>query len=168
MNEQLILFSLGSNLGNRVEMINKAINALKSALHSAPIVSSLYESQAWGFTTENLFLNCCIGIKSTLPAHRILTLVKEIENKLGRKMKTKNGEYTSRIIDIDILYYGNCILSSETLTIPHPLLYRRNFVLFPLSEIYPDFMDPQKNETIYSIKEKSTDIQNPTVYHLDK
>lgn len=146
-----LLLGLGSNLGDRKDVLLKSIKEIELAFKSSAIVSSFYESEPWGFESENPFLNCCVSLYCDLSPKEVLKHTQAIEMKLGRVKKSKNGNYESRPIDIDILYYGNHIVADEKLSIPHPLLYHRAFVLKPLSEISPDFQDPLKKQSIREI-----------------
>src|SRR5690554_4370758 len=146
--QQKLIIGLGSNLGNRKQNLSNAINVLEETFNCSSISSPIYQTEAWGFESETLFLNCCVIIHSDLAPKEILKATQKIEKRLGRVKKSKNNKYQSRIIDIDILYYGTIILKTKTLTIPHPLIYTRAFVLEPLSEICPSFVDPLKNQTI--------------------
>lgn len=142
-----IYFSLGSNLGERETLIRKAISLLEVYFLSDAKVSSLIETEPWGFSSENKFINCVIrfdipaaGQDPFLHSHRILSECKRIESSLGREQKVEfdpegNRIYYSRTIDIDILFYGNERIDSSILHIPHKLIGERDFVLIPLNEV---------------------------------
>lgn len=144
-----IFLGIGSNLGNRKNNILKAIKYL--SLYKGIIIkkkASIIETNAVSQTNQPDFLNTVIEIETSLSPDDLLIITKNIENKLKRAAK---GDYGPRTIDIDILFYGNEFFVSNDLTIPHPLLHERIFVLKPLSEIAPDFIHPALGETINKI-----------------
>lgn len=151
MGEQIVILSLGSNLGNRIEYLKEAIRKLRKAFENEFLESSFYETEPWGFISENKFLNCCVSFSTSMKPLEILKLTQEIEKQLGRKSKTQKMNYESRVIDIDILYYGNVVMNTKRLTLPHPRLYSRKFVLVPLSEIHPNWLDVKYEKTILEI-----------------
>ncbi|MCO5258981.1 MAG: 2-amino-4-hydroxy-6-hydroxymethyldihydropteridine diphosphokinase [Crocinitomicaceae bacterium] len=129
-----VYLSLGSNLGNRFGYLNKAIELIN---HHCTIIkkSSIYETVSWGYDSQNKYLNCCILVHTTQAPHELLETLKEIERTMGR-VKTK--VYSDRYIDIDILRYDDLVLNEVDLTLPHPHLFKRDFVLYPLGEIVDD------------------------------
>lgn len=135
-----IYLLLGSNLGDSLTMLDKAIGLVEKNIGRVVNVSSVYSTKAWGMEDQPDFLNQVIEIESSFVPEKILVLVNEIEEKLGR---IRNIKWHSRIIDIDILYHNNLILDSEHLIIPHPENENRNFVLYPMAEIAPDFIHPK-------------------------
>lgn len=141
--------SLGSNLGNRMENLNSAVSALK-LLGSINRISSVYESTSWGYDSQNNYLNCCLELLTAFSPPELLQKTKEIERAMGR---IKTEEYTDRIIDLDILVYGDLILNSEELTLPHPHIETRAFVLVPLSEIASDLFHNKHFLTIGQLLE---------------
>lgn len=169
MNEEdgeLLILSLGSNLGNRGMHIKVAIEMLKDAFQTTILSSSLYESEPWGFETDDWFLNCCVSLKTTIPPKEILEKTQEIERQIGRTSKSLLGVYESRVIDIDLIYYGNRVLETKELTLPHPLLYERSFVLVPLAELHPNFIDPLKNTEVNILKEALNEDKKTLLYKI--
>lgn len=152
MVENEVVLGLGSNLGNREKNIKLAVEEIKKRFQTEVKSSSIYETLPWGFETDNLFLNSCVVFTSSESPKSILEALKWIEIKLGRVKKSQKKEYFSRTIDIDILYVGDLVVNTEDLVIPHPLIYARSFVLTPLSEILPDFLDPVKKQKISTLK----------------
>ncbi|MBW7867161.1 MAG: 2-amino-4-hydroxy-6-hydroxymethyldihydropteridine diphosphokinase [Brumimicrobium sp.] len=152
-NSQTLIFSLGSNLGNKEKNIRNAIELLRMEFGSEDACSSFYETEPWGFQADSTFINCCIVFQSNLDPFHVLERIQIIEKKLGRTQKTLEGQYESRLIDVDIIYYGDKIVNDSQLNIPHPLLYQRDFVLIPLAEILPNFIDPIRKISIAQIKE---------------
>jgi len=134
-------------LGNREEYLLKAMHQIlnSSSLHS---LSSIWETSPWGGVLGGNFLNCVLLIKTTLSPFELLQSLSSIEDKLGRK---RDKRYSPRQIDIDILFYGGLILTSPTLTIPHPSLHLRKFVLLPLKEVSPNLIHPLLRKNITSL-----------------
>lgn len=139
-----IFLSLGSNLGNRILNIEKAIELIQHFIGPVEQSSSLYETEAWGFTSQEAFINQVIKVKSELKPVMVLKLIHQIETDLGRVRKEK---WEPRIIDIDILYFDDQCVTTTSLIIPHPLLHERKFVLVPLSELSPQFIHPLLKKT---------------------
>ena len=135
-----LYLSLGSNLGDREEMLRRAISLIDERIGAVQRVSSFIETEAWGFESENRFLNAAVKVLTTLSPEECLKRTQQIERELGRKKKSKNGVYHDRPIDIDLLLYGDLKLSTPKLTIPHPHMYERDFVMIPLREIMPSTM----------------------------
>ena len=138
---------LGSNLGNRHEYILKALTELSKKMQIIQN-SEIIETKPYGNLKQPDFLNCVTKIDTKLNPVELLKICTEIENKLGRKRSLK---WASRTIDIDILFYGNEIFQSDQLTIPHPEIQKRKFVLKSLNEICPDLVHPVLNMKISQI-----------------
>jgi len=134
-----IYLSLGSNIGDRLSNLKKACQLLEEKGILILRKSSFYLTQPWGIKNQPEFINQVIEAETSLPPEELLTLLKEIEGVLGRK---KGKRWGPRIIDIDILFYGDEIIRKPDLIIPHPLLQERAFVLIPLCEISPSLMHP--------------------------
>jgi 2-amino-4-hydroxy-6-hydroxymethyldihydropteridine diphosphokinase len=141
MHQERVFIALGSNIEPRKDFMDKAIAAIQT-FGELVNASSIIETEPFGFESETNFLNAVIEIKTDLSPRALLLKLQEIEKKLGRKSKSQNKNYSSRTIDLDILYYGKQILVSPELTIPHPEIFNRDFVLIPLQEIAGDFVDP--------------------------
>jgi 2-amino-4-hydroxy-6-hydroxymethyldihydropteridine diphosphokinase len=149
-NRERVFIALGSNIEPRLEYIQKAIAEIQA---KAELVraSNIIETEPMGFEAETNFLNAVIEIKTELTPRELLLHLKEIELSLGRSSKSAYKNYTSRTIDLDILYYGQQIIVSPELTIPHPEIFKRDFVLIPLREIAGDFVDPLRMELLNRI-----------------
>lgn len=132
-----VFLSLGSNLGCRLQNIQQAIKTLNIFAGRVIKKSKIYETEPEGVKNQLMFLNCCVEIKTDLSPHKLLVACQKIEHRLGRPPKEK-GKMLPRTIDIDILFYGNKIIKNKHLTIPHPKIPKREFVLKPLSEIKYD------------------------------
>lgn len=155
MEQKRVYMGLGSNTGNKKENLMRAIENLSLALGSPAALSSIIESEPWGFESKNSFLNCVAAFDTHLCPTRLLDIIENIERQMGRTTKSTNGQYSDRPIDIDILFYGNESINTERLTIPHPLLHKRDFVLIPLYEIAPRLIHPLQQK---SIEELLSDI----------
>ena len=137
-----VYLGLGTNIGNRNENLTRAIGLLSLALGPYTALSSFIETAPWGFESKNGFLNCTVAYETELTPLELLDITEGIERNLGRTTKSTGGEYHDRIIDIDILLFGNETVATERLTIPHSLMHLRDFVLEPLAQIAPDVLHP--------------------------
>lgn len=133
---------LGSNEGDRQSMLDQAVALLATEVGTVMACSAYIETEPWGFQSPHSFLNAVLCIETTLTPRRLLDVTQRIERRLGRKHKTEDGHYADRPIDIDILLIDSRIIHTTRLTVPHPLMYRREFVWKPLLEIAPDIQDP--------------------------
>lgn len=147
---------LGSNQGNKKHYIEKANCLISRKCGEIVTQSSFYFSESWGYDDED-YLNQAIELRTFLSPQQLLNQTQGIEKELGRTTKTTD-HYQARPIDIDILFYENCIIENPNLTLPHPRLHLRNFVLQPLKEIIPDFVHPTLNKTITDLYEDCTDM----------
>jgi 2-amino-4-hydroxy-6-hydroxymethyldihydropteridine diphosphokinase len=135
-----VYISMGTNLGNRTENLKMAIRAIELQLGIIIKQSSIYETKPWGKADQPDFLNQVILIHSTKLPRDCMHILSAIENEMGRKREEKWG---ARIIDLDLLYVNESIIHTEELTLPHPGIPKRRFVLTPLAEIAPDFIHPE-------------------------
>lgn len=138
----IVYLSIGSNLGNRLSNIQKAVDLIRLRIGNVEKISSVYENPPVGFVSESQFYNICLSINTSLTPIEVLNETQEIEFEVGRVEKTKDSGYTSRIIDVDILFYDDLIFEEPRLKIPHPLFSSRKFVLVPLNEIASKAIDP--------------------------
>ena len=150
-----VYLGLGTNIGNKKENLTRAIEKLSLALGECKALSSFIETEPWGFNSCNSFLNCAAAFDTGLSPLELLDTTERIERELGRTAKSSNGNYHDRVIDIDILLYGNTIIKSERLTVPHPLMQQRRFVLEPLAEIAPDTIHPVLAKSIKQLLNES-------------
>jgi 2-amino-4-hydroxy-6-hydroxymethyldihydropteridine diphosphokinase len=139
--------SLGSNIGDRLSNINKAMDLLKEKVKIIK-KSHFYITKPMYYENQPYFINSVIKINSSLNPFELLNFLNQIEERLGRKRVFKNSP---RIIDLDILYCGNNIINTTTLTLPHPRIYERPFVLKPFLDVEPEFVDPVKNRKIVDL-----------------
>tara|TARA_R110002051_G_scaffold1150_4_gene5932 strand:- start:541 stop:1686 length:1146 start_codon:yes stop_codon:yes gene_type:complete len=169
-NPKTIYLSLGSNLGNKLYNLQNAIFKISENISAVEAISNVYQSDSWGFESDDFF-NICIAIHSDITPILLLEKIQRIEENLGRYRNNAEG-YQPRSIDIDILYYGEEILETEELTIPHPSLQLRQFVLRPLSDIAPQFYHPiLKKDTrnlIQMCKDKSSIIKTKSKLYKTK
>ncbi len=146
--------SLGSNEGDRVLWISKAIDRIAESCGHIIRKSSLFETAAWGINAQPDFLNMVITIQTSQTAHQLLESILHIEILLGRHRDIKWGP---RIIDIDILFFNDEVVNLPDLIIPHPYLHLRRFTLVPLTEIAPDYIHPILNKSTASLLSECQD-----------
>jgi len=154
MNQAVLL--LGGNLGDRKAIISEANRLINESCGGIIKQSKIYESEAWGFETENNFFNQAILIESKYNAKYLLELTQNIEIQLGRKQKTSTN-YVSRPIDIDILFYNSDIIETDKLTIPHPRLHLRKFTLECLMDLNPSYIHPVLKNSISELLKQCVD-----------
>ena len=133
-----VYLSLGSNLGDRAENLRTALRKLAD-VGTVKAVSAFYETEPVGLTAQPWFLNCAVRLDTEKMPRQLIAAVLSLEQDMGRLRKQKNGP---RIIDIDILLFGTSVIETAGLTVPHPRLHERRFVLEPLTEIAPDVRHP--------------------------
>ena len=158
----MIILSIGTNIGDRERNIDNAVKAL-GEIGKVTAISPIYTSEPWGFESENGFYNIALTMESKLLPLDLLQETQRIEKELGRTVKT-TAEYADRVIDIDIIAYGQTIIETTELTIPHRLMHIRNFVLYPLADIAPDWTHPQLHLTAQELKTNSPDTSIPYKY----
>lgn len=132
-----VYLSLGTNLGNRKRNIREAIEKIEEQIGKVERQSALYETKPWGFSTPNDFINACVLVHTEIAPRQLLEATQRIEQEMGRTLKSVDGEYHDRIIDIDILLIDDLHIDEPDLKIPHPLMEERDFVMKPLKEILP-------------------------------
>ena len=149
--EHGVTLALGSNLGNRLEMLRRALAMLRIAGLRQGRRSRVWETKPWGVTDQPLFLNMCVEISTELEPESLLALLKGVEAELGRGAGRRWGP---REIDIDIIYYDDLVFNCERLSIPHPRMQEREFVLRPLSECSPEIRHPLLGKTAAELLEE--------------
>ena len=153
MMTQLFL-SLGGNLGNTREIFEGAYPLIEKKIGKISVYSSIYQTEAWGPILQADFLNQVLLVNTSLKAEACLAEMLEIEREFGRERKERWGP---RTLDLDILYYGDQVIAESDLSIPHPRIAERKFILTPLAEIAPTFSDPASRKTMVALLEECTD-----------
>ncbi len=145
-----VYLGLGTNIGNKRKNMVTAAALLAERAGDVLSLSSFYETEPWGFDSENTFLNAALELETSCSPMELLHLTQQIEQEMGRTQKS-DGSYHDRIIDIDILLYGNEIIHTEELVVPHPLMQQRLFVMQPLAEIAPSLVHPVLQKSMYEL-----------------
>jgi 2-amino-4-hydroxy-6-hydroxymethyldihydropteridine diphosphokinase len=143
--DQTLVLLLGTNVGNRLENLERASLELMAAVGDIVQESSIYETAPWGFTEQGSFLNQAILLTTELRPLRVMEHIWEIEKNMGR---TKPVYWGPRIIDIDIIFYDDLVYEADNLKIPHPFMHERRFVLEPIAEIAPEIIHPLLGKTV--------------------
>lgn len=141
---------LGSNLGDRKGNLIKATALIAERTGTILALSSLYETEPWGFESANKFLNAVVVLRTSLSPMQLLDTTRLIELEMGRIAKS-DGTYHDRPIDIDLLLIDQLVLHNERLTLPHPLMHQRRFVMEPLAEVAPDVRHPLSGKTMQEL-----------------
>jgi 2-amino-4-hydroxy-6-hydroxymethyldihydropteridine diphosphokinase len=152
---------LGTNMGERIANIVKAVTAIGSKVGKVSIISAIYETAAWGKTDQDSFLNLAILVSTFLAPIDLLHELKTIEKEVGR---TDTEKWGPRVIDIDIIFYGSELIQQPELQIPHPYLPVRRFALLPLSDIAIDFIHPLLKKSVKELLAECPDQSEVRVY----
>lgn len=151
-----VYFSLGSNLGDKKKNLNDAIEFLNEQI-SITKISSIYETPPLGFESNDFFLNLCLEAKVKFNPFELLEFTQSVEKKIGRLKKSISNQYSSRVIDIDIIFFDQLIMDNENLVLPHKYFRDRKFVLYPLQEIGSELIDPLTQKPISQLIKECTD-----------
>jgi 2-amino-4-hydroxy-6-hydroxymethyldihydropteridine diphosphokinase len=149
--------SVGSNLGDRRANISQAIDALAQRGIRVVKTSSIYETEPVGFRDQGWFLNCVVEVETSMEPEELLVSILQIEESSGRRRSAQSVPMGPRIIDIDIILFGEHIIQSDDLQIPHPRMASRKFVLVPLDEIASEAKHPRVNKTIHQLLGETPD-----------
>ena len=144
---------LGTNIGNKRRNLITAAALLAERVGDVLALSGFYETEPWGFESNNRFLNAAVKLNTDYTPQELLVVTQQIEKELGRTEKS-NGTYHDRVIDIDILLYDDEVLQTSELVLPHPLMHERKFVMEPLAEIAPFVQHPIFKESIMDLNER--------------
>jgi 2-amino-4-hydroxy-6-hydroxymethyldihydropteridine diphosphokinase len=150
-----VFLSLGTNIGNRKVNITNALAEISSRIGDISALSQVYETGAWGFVSEN-FLNQVVEVNSYLDPFSLIEACLEIEKNMGRVRHTCES-YSSRVIDIDVLFFEDLIIENEALVVPHPHIQARRFILIPLCELAAKVVHPVFNKTISQLLDECSD-----------
>jgi len=153
-----VYLGIGTNLGDRKENLRRAIELIEEHVGLITLVSSIYETEPWGFRSETSFLNMAVKVETKLSPSGLLGRILMIEAMMGRLREGKG--YKSRIIDIDILLFGSRIVDNKVLVIPHPRIHDRRFVLVPLAEIGGEIIHPVLKKSILELLTECNDNSN--------
>ena len=133
-----LYLSLGTNLGDRPKNLTSALELIGREVGTVVSASDIMETEPWGFESPNRFLNMVVKVETQLQPLEALHATQNIERRLGRSEKTVQGQYHDRLIDIDMLMYDHITMNTPELTLPHPLMRQRRFVMEPLAQIAPE------------------------------
>ncbi|HOJ77653.1 MAG TPA: 2-amino-4-hydroxy-6-hydroxymethyldihydropteridine diphosphokinase [Bacillota bacterium] len=155
-NKNTIYIGLGSNIGDCLQNLKTAVSLVKKYFETDVVMSSVYRSEPVELTEQPWFLNQVVMInpKQMLLPSQVLAILKEIEAEMGREPSVRYGP---RLIDLDLLFYQDWVMESSFLTIPHPKIVERSFVLYPLLELAPDFKHPKFKKTVTEILKEVAD-----------
>lgn len=150
-----VFLGIGTNLGNRKANLRKAIEMIGEHIGRVINSSAVYETAPWGFDSEDDFLNMVMTVETSDTPSELMKKITMIESMLGRERN--QNRYSSRVIDIDILFYDDLVINENGLKIPHPLMHERRFVLVPLCELAPDMIHPVFKKSISVLLEECRD-----------
>jgi 2-amino-4-hydroxy-6-hydroxymethyldihydropteridine diphosphokinase len=161
MNKNDVFLLLGSNMGNRVAVLQEAVQHIEARVDLCVARSQVYETAPWGVLEQPAFLNQVVHLQTIWHPIDILERILKIEKTMGRQRHERWG---ARLIDIDLLYCGNVVLKMADLVVPHPHLHQRRFTLVPLAEIAPDFVHPIFKKNNQELLHICTDVSEVFVY----
>jgi len=146
-----VYLGLGTNLGDKENNLNLAMDEIRKRVGEITSLSAFYTTEPWGFDSLNSFLNAVCKVNTALSPSETLSVTQAIEKDLGRLKKSVGGQYSDRLIDIDILLYDDLVLNTSDLVIPHPLMHQRTFVMEPVTEIAPELVHPMLHRSMKEI-----------------
>lgn len=158
-----VFLQLGSNMGDRVYYLNQAKRYISKEIGGVVSESRVYESAPWGVNNQSHYLNEVIEVNTVDDPYDLLTKILHIEKKIGRVRERK---WSSRVIDIDIIFYASVIINEKNLIIPHEYMHERNFVLHPLNDIAADFVHPILKNTVNKLMIECNDKNEIKLYKV--
>lgn len=158
--DERVFIGLGSNMGDREARLKQAIADLKRRAGAVVQESSVIETAPWGFEAEQHFLNQVLELRTPLEPLPLMKELLDIESDMGR-IRSEEPRYSSRPIDLDLLFYGDRVINLLELKVPHPLLEEREFVLKPMAEIAPDFIHPTDGHTMEELLDRLISTKQP-------
>ena len=158
-----IYLHTGSNLGRKEEHLKQARQQIEKSIGPILAQSGLFETEAWGHTDQPSFVNQALEVMTLLSPEELMNQILDIEMEMGR---IRNQKWAPRLIDIDVIFFGDKVIKTENLTVPHPFMHKRNFVLVPLLEIAGDFIHPQLKMSVKTLFEHSEDPLNVKAYSI--
>ncbi len=159
-----VFIQLGSNLGNRQNVIYLSYQFVLQHIGCIVNESAIYETEPWMMNSDEWFLNQVIEVETDIEPYSLLLQLKDFEQTHGRIIDSYTINYKPRVIDLDILFYGNRIINFSDLVVPHPFLHKRKFVLIPMNEINPDFIHPVFNKSINELLTECNDFYQVSLY----
>lgn len=151
-----VYIAIGSNIGNKLQHLTKSIEKISAEVGVVTKISPVFETEAWGFQSDT-FYNACIAVKTVLLPEQVLSRLLQIEKELGRERNAEKTGYEARIIDLDVIFYEDEIIKTDILTVPHPFMENRRFVLEPLAVIASGKIHPILKKTVGELLEVCED-----------
>lgn len=159
----VVYLCLGGNIGHRLEHINQALEHITHKIGNVLKKSRVYETEAWGVAQQQPYLNMVVEVQTLLKPEELIVKLLQIEEILGRT-RSNTQAYEARTIDIDILFYNQSVISTPELTIPHPRMHLRKFVLIPMQDVNSDYIHPLLNKKMITLLQECTDSLNVILY----
>ncbi len=160
-----IYCSLGSNLGDRQNHLKRGIECLKQEKIMIVDQSSIYETSPWGVESQDMYLNQVIELETEISPKELIEICQNCERKVGRN--SDQGHMQARVLDIDIVFYGDQIISNPEIEIPHPRMHQRMFVLIPLLELDEDFVHPVSGKAVWELYNECRDDSEVLLYGVE-
>ncbi len=151
-----VLLLLGGNCGDRLALLRSALMSIEQRIGVVKGCSSVYETEPWGFESNDAFYNMAVLVETPLDGYAVLDHALQIEKELGR-VRVEGAGYTLRPMDIDIILYGDKVIKSDRLQVPHPRMCERGFVLVPAVELLPNYVHPERNLTLSTLLTNCSD-----------